>query len=126
MLIVGGGLFAVSSLFPVAASLLEVDHIPRWVGIADVVIAGALVVLGMPIMSRKPTGFAAPVIETSFRIYRGLATTFPLLLAMFFVAGDNIRWSILLPGLAWRGWFLTTVLPAWLSAWQAGQRSVEG
>jgi hypothetical protein len=126
-LIVGSaGLFVVSSLFPLGASLLEVDRLPRWVGVADVVIAAALVALGMVIMSRKPGEFAASAVAASFRAYRGLANSFLILLVLFFVAGESIQWSVLLPGLAWRGWLLVLVLPSWLSGRQAGQRSVAG
>ena len=123
---VSAGLFVFSSLFPIAASLLEVDRVPRWLGVCDVVVAAILVVVGMVIVSRKPSEFAPPVVATSFRAYRGLASSFLILLVLFFVAADNIRWSILLPGLAWRGWLLTMVLPSWLSAWQTEQRSVVG
>jgi hypothetical protein len=126
IIVVSAGLFVVSGLFPTAASLLEADRVPMWLGVCDVVVAAALVVLGMVIVSRKPSEFAAPVVATSFRAYRGLASSFLILLVLFFVAGDNIRWSILLPGLAWRGWLLTIALPSWLSAWQTEQRSVVG
>jgi hypothetical protein len=120
------GLFAVSSVFPLAASVLEVDRPPTWVGVLDVAIAIALVALGMVIVSRKARGFAAPVIASAFRAYRGLANALLILLALFFIAGETIRWSTLLPGLAWRGWLLVMVLPSWLSLRQTEQRSVEG
>ena len=120
------GLFAVSSLFPMAASVIQVYRLPKWVGVVDVVVAVALVTMGMVIVSRKPTGFAAPVIASAFRIYRGLANSFLILLVLFFVAAETIRWSILLPGLAWRGWLLALVLPSWLSLWQTRQRTVVG
>ena len=53
LLVAGAGLFVVSSLFPVAASLLRVDRLPTWVGVADVALAGCLVA-GLAIVSRKP------------------------------------------------------------------------
>jgi hypothetical protein len=34
------GLFIVSSLFPLAASLLRADRLPVWAGVADVALAG--------------------------------------------------------------------------------------
>jgi len=126
IIVVSAGLFVVSSLFPLVASLLEVDRVPRWLAVVDVAVAAALVVLGVVIVSRKPSGFTGAVVATSFRAYRGLASTFLILLVLFFVAGDSIRWSILLPGFAWRGWLLTMVLPSWLSAWQTEQQSVVG
>ena len=111
-------LFILSCGFPVAASVLRVDRLARWVGIVDVVVAVALVVLGLVIVSRKPSEFAASVVGAGFRIYRGLANVFLILLVAFFVVGDDIRWSILLPGLAWRAWLLVLVLPSWLSGRQ--------
>ena len=38
-------------------------------------------------------------------------------LVLFFVAGDLIHWSILLPGLAWRAWIFAWVLPSALALW---------
>jgi len=111
-------LFAVSCGFPVCASLLEAERLPRWVGIADVVVAAALVSVGVFVMSRKPSGFTAAIVVTGFRTYRGLANIFLALLVLFFLAGEHIRWEILLPGLAWRAWLLVWVLPSWLSVGQ--------
>jgi hypothetical protein len=125
LVVASAGLFAVSSVFPVAASVLRVDRVPRWVGVVDVVIAVVLVALGMVLVSRKPSDFAIPAVASAFRIYRGLANTLLVLLVLFFVAGESIKWNILLPGLAWRGWVLAMVLPSWLSLWQTGQQSVE-
>lgn len=126
LLVGGAGLFAVSSVFPAAASLLPVERLPKWVGVVDVVTAIVLVALGMAIVSRKPNDFTVPVVASSFRIYRGLASTLLILLVLFFVAGESVKWSILLPGLAWRGWLLAMALPSWLSLWQTEQRSAEG
>jgi hypothetical protein len=55
IIVVSAGLFVVSSLFPIAASLLEADRVPLWLGACDVVVAAALVVLGLVIVSRKPS-----------------------------------------------------------------------
>jgi hypothetical protein len=104
LLLASDGLFIVSSVFPIAASVLEVERLPNWVGLVDVVLAAALIVLGFVVVSRKPGEFGPAVVATAFRTYRGLANVFLILLALFFVVGDNIRWSILLTGLAWRAW----------------------
>lgn len=113
-------LFIVSSSFPVAASVLRLDPAPRWVGVVDVVLAFALIVLGMVIVSRKPKDFDAPVVEAAFRVYRGLANALLFLLALFLVVEDAIEWGILLPGLAWRAWLLVLVLPSWIALWRTG------
>ena len=115
LLVTSAGLFLVSSAFPVAASILPVDRHPRWLGVADVAIAAALVVLGLMLVAKQPGPFPAGVIASSFRAYRALATAFLILLTLFFVFGDAIRWSILLPGLGWRGWLLVLALPSWLA-----------
>jgi hypothetical protein len=116
-------LFIVSSAFPVVASVLPAERMPRWMGIVDVVLAAALVTVGLVVFSRKPSEFAGPVVATGFWAYRALSNTFLVLLALFFVAGEYIQWKILLPGLAWRAWFLVLVLPAWVSVWRTEHRN---
>jgi len=118
LLLVSAALFVLSCLFPIAASVSQGDRAPRWMGVADVVIAAVVAVFGMLIMSKKPSEFAPSVVASSFKAYRGLANTLLLSLALFFLVGDGIRWSILVPGLAWRGWLLAMVMPSWLSMWQ--------
>jgi hypothetical protein len=50
-----------------------------------------------------------------YRIYSWLANLIIVLLVIFFLFGDAIRWNILLPGLAWRAWLFTYSLPALLA-----------
>jgi len=46
-----------------------------------------------------------------------------LLLVIFFLAGPDVRWDILLVGLAWRGWLLMYSLPAMLAMlWPADSK----
>lgn len=116
------GLFVVSSLFPLAASVLDVNPLPSWVGVADVVIAGALIALGIVLMSKTPREVSGPVLANCVRAYRGLASAFLILLVLFFVAADQVRWNILLPGMAWRAWLLVMVLPSWITAWRSEQK----
>ena len=118
LLLGGAALFIVSSAFPMVASVRGPDLAPAWVGVFDVVLAFALVVVGMVIVSRKPRDFAPHIVETGFRAYRTLADVLLLLLVLFFVIGGAIQWSILLPGLAWRAWLLVLVLPSWIALWQ--------
>ena len=115
-------LFTVSCLFPVGASVLQPDQLPRWVGIADVIVAAAVISLGLFVVSRKSAEFAFAVVATAFRSYRGLSNIFLALLVLFFLAGEHVRWNILLPGLAWRAWLLVLVLPSWLSLWHMNER----
>jgi hypothetical protein len=126
LLVGGAGLFIVSSSFPVAASVLRLDPAPRWLGVADVVVAFALVVVGMVIVSKKPTNFDAHAVEIAFRAYRILANALLFLFALFLVIGDSIDWNILLPGLAWRAWLLVLVLPSWIALWPTGPGASAG
>ena len=48
--------------------------------------------------------------------YRGLASVPLGLLVLFLVFGDRIRWDVLLPSLAGRGWLLMYSLPAAIAA----------
>jgi hypothetical protein len=111
------GLLVVSNAFPVAAGIL-IGPAPRWMGLLDVVVAFALVCAGIGIAAKVPAGFSTRVIEASFRIYRSGSTLFLALLVVFFLVGDSIKWSILLPGLAWRAWLVAWVLPAALALWR--------
>jgi len=43
------------------------------------------------------------------------------LLAVFLVVGEQIRWNVLLPGLAWRAWLLLYLLPAGITAWETNR-----
>ncbi len=110
------GLLAMSTAFPVAASLHLAEG-SRWLGSLDVAVACILVAVGIGINPRAPAAFDASVIAAAFRIYRHGATLFLMLLVAFFLAADRITWSILLPGLAWRAWLAVWVLPAALSLW---------
>lgn len=107
-------LFGVSTAFPIAASLLPVAT-PRWLGIADVAIALVLVAVGVRLMMRQPGPFSADVTRAALRIVQGAATLLLLLLVVFFLAGDVLRWNVLLPGLAWRAWLFLMALPSWLA-----------
>jgi hypothetical protein len=87
-------------------------------GLLDVVVAFALVCAGIGIAAKVPAGFSARVIEASFSVYRSGSTLFLVLLMVFFLVGDSIKWSILLPGLAWRAWLVAWVFPAGLALWR--------
>ena len=119
LLAASAGLFILSSLFPIAASLLRERRVPRWLGVADVGVAAILIVLALAIVARKPNRFAESVVAAGFRAYRGLANVLLVLLVLFFLVGDRVDWNILLPGLAWRAWLLVLALPSWLSMWKA-------
>ena len=110
-------LFVVSTAFPVAAGILNRDAHPTWLGVSDVALASLVLLAGMAISFRKPGRFEGRSVVAAFQIYRGGANLFLVLFVMFFVVGDRIQWSILLPGLAWREWLLAWVLPSALALW---------
>ena len=109
-------LFAISTAFPVVASLLPDDDPPRWLGVADVGVAAALVAVGLFLVSKHPDAVRGANAVTALAVLRGAATAFLVLLVVFFLAGDTLKWHVLLPGLAWRAWLFALALPAWLAS----------
>ena len=107
-------LSAVSTAFPIVASLMPREA-PLWLGVVDVGIAAALLATSFVVVAKGPRSTSGPVAEATASILRAAATGFLLLLVVFFVAGEAIKWSVLLPGLAWRGWLFVYVLPSWLA-----------
>jgi hypothetical protein len=117
LVVSGAALFLVSTAFPVLASIRGPEPLSTWVGMADVTVAFLVVLAGIAITFRKPVGFEGRTVASAFEIYRSGATLFLVLLALFFVVGERIRWSILLPGLAWRAWIFAWALPSALALW---------
>jgi len=118
LVVLGAALWIVSLAFPVVASLVETADLPRWVGVLDVALAGA-VMLVMGVLTLCSQGrIDARAQQRSYRVYRGALHLPLLLLLIFFLVGERIKWNILLIGLAWRTWVLLTVLPAALALWQ--------
>jgi lysylphosphatidylglycerol synthetase-like protein (DUF2156 family) len=112
---VTAALFAVSTAFPIAASLLRTEATPLWLGIADVAVAAVLMAVGFVVVARAPKTFDPETTATAFRVLRAGSALFLLLLLLFFFAGGAVRWQVLLPGLAWRAWLFVLVLPAWIA-----------
>jgi hypothetical protein len=109
--------FVISSIFPVAAGLSgNPESFSRWWGILDVVIAFILAALAIVIAARFERGVTAEIKLAAYRIYRVLINAILFLLVIFLLGGDRVRWTIFLPGLAWRGWLLFYGLPAWIVA----------
>jgi hypothetical protein len=118
LIVLGAALWIVSLAFPVVASLVATANLPRWVGVLDVTLAGA-VMLVMGIVTLRSQGrIDAHAQQRSYRVYRGALHLPLLLLIIFFLVGERIKWDILLIGLAWRTWVLLTILPAAFALWQ--------
>jgi hypothetical protein len=122
LILVGGGLLAVSTAFPVVAGVLRAPA-PGWLGIADVVVAALLVSHGFLIAARGSATADPGVSDLSLRVLRGGASLFLVLLVVFFLAGHRVKWDVLLPGLAWRAWLFVWVLPGALALWHRSEPS---
>ena len=120
LILAGGGLFVISTAFPVVASVLR-NPAPRWLGIADVAVAALLVCQGFLIAARGSAKADPGVQDLSLRVLRGGANLFLVLIVVFFLAGHRVKWDILLPGLAWRAWLFVWALPGALALWRRSE-----
>jgi hypothetical protein len=119
-------LFALSTAFPVAAGVLNVNRPPRWLGIADVAVAAVLFGAAATVATRVRSAVADHHRLTAFRASQGVIAIIPALLAAYFVLGPRINWEVLVVGLAWRGWLLFYSLPSLAAALPAGRRPPGG
>ena len=109
--------FFVSLVFPIAAGLApDPAALPGWWGIADVVFAFILAALAITCAARFDRRKTAEIERVAYRVYRIVVNLILVLLVLFLVGGDHIRWTIFLPGIAWRGWLFLFAFPAWLAA----------
>ena len=109
--------FIVSLVFPIAAGLVQdTAALPGWWGIGDVVFAFILAALAITVAARFDRRKTPEIERASYKVYRIVVNLILVLLVVFLVAGDRIRWTIFLPGIAWRGWLFLYAYPAWLTA----------
>ena len=109
-------LFGASTAFPIAAGVLNTDTCPTWLGVADVVVGGLLFAASAGIASRRREKVTTDDRVRAFHVSQMIFGIIPVLLIVFFVAGDRIEWRVLVIGLAWRGWLLLYTLPYLISA----------
>lgn len=112
-------LFALSACFPLAAGLLNVAEPPRWLGVADVAVAALLILVAATVTVRVRSAVADRHRLVAFRATQNTIVLIPALLALNFIVGSRINWTVMVIGLAWRGWlflyslpFLAAALPA--------------
>lgn len=105
-----GGLFVVSSLFPMVVAWLPPGP-PRWLGIADVVVAALLAAAALTLAGRDGGAVSDADIASGYRLVRVVAYVIPCLLVLFFAAGARVNWQVLVIGLAWRAFLLVMVAP---------------
>jgi hypothetical protein len=118
-----GGLFLLSSAFPLVAGLSkDTAFFPRWWGILDVSLAFVLAVLAMAVLGVAQDKVTQEVTDATYRAYRIMIHGPLAMCVVFFVMGDRINWINCLTGFAWRAWLLLYCLPAWLAALKAQQQ----
>jgi len=105
------GLFALSSAFPIAAALLGESRRPVWLGTADVAMAATLFVSAVMAAARARTHVTDQHRIAAYNTSQVVFASIPLLLAVFFIVGGRVDWTVLVVGLAWRGWLLLYTLP---------------
>lgn len=109
-------LFAVSTLFPIVASVVnQSGRVMPIAGVFDVGIALIcfLLFVLLVVLVDKPTG--QPELRISQRINEYLASIPLLLIALYFL-GPGLNWEVLLIGLGWRFWLLAMVTPYLVTA----------
>ena len=107
---------AISTAFPIIASLLPPDAVPAVVGLADVAVAGVLVVLAFTLEARARPHVTLEHRVDAYRVIRLASVSLLVLLVVFFLTPANVNWTVLLVGLAWRAWLAIWVLPSLLAA----------
>jgi len=114
-------LFALSSAFPIAAALLGDSRRPPLLGTADFCVAMILLVSAVAVAARARTLVTDKHRIAAFHTSQVVFAAVPLLLAVFFVVGGRVDWTVLVIGLAWRGWLLLYTLPFLIALLEAGQ-----
>ena len=115
LVILGSILVSVSLIFPVVASLVQQTSMPSWIGVLDVILAFTVVLMMITIAAISRGRIDTLIEQVSYRVYRRLVNIPLVLIVLFFVIGDLIKWDVLLIGLAWRLWLLLYILPLhWL------------
>jgi len=112
-------LFAVSAIFPIVGGLFVAASPPRWIGIADVILAAALFGVTAIVVVRGRRSVADPDRLVALRTSQAVLGAAPMLIAVYFVAGSHVNWTVLIIGLAWRIWLLIYSLPFLVAALHA-------
>ena len=103
-------LFAISTTILLTASTAKTP-VPVWGGYVDVGIVLLIALTGFALHQRDQ---GAPRYDSSHQVAVYL---FPLILVGMWIFREALDFNILLPGLAWRIYFLLSILPHALSLW---------
>jgi hypothetical protein len=104
-------LFALSTVFPIAAALIDESRRPTWLGEADVLVAAITFLSAAVVATRGRALVTDRHRVAAYHTSQIVFATVPLLLAVFFIVGERVDWDVLVIGLAWRGWLLLYTLP---------------
>jgi hypothetical protein len=111
-------LFAVSAIFPIVGGLFVATSPPRWIGITDVILAAGLFGFTALVAARARSSVCDHHRLVALRISQAVLGAAPALIAIYFIAGSRLNWTVLLLGLAWRIWLLIYSLPFLVAALQ--------
>ncbi|MDQ6634019.1 MAG: hypothetical protein M3Z10_04600 [Gemmatimonadota bacterium] len=118
-------LFIVSAAFPVVAGVLNRSRPSPWLGGADVAIAAILFCTTAILATRAQPAITDAHRVAALRVTHRLILLIPVLLVAYFLVGSRIDWTVLVIGLAWRGWLALYSLPAVMAALDSGRASRE-
>ena len=71
------------------------------------------------VVGRGRRSVADPDRLLALRTSQAVLSAVPVLLAVYFVAGSHVNWTVLIIGLAWRVWLLIYSLPFLVAALHA-------
>ena len=91
-------LFAVSVSFPILGGLFVASSPPRWLGMADVVIAAALFGSTAVVVARQRHRVVDHDRLAALRIRGIVVGVVPVLIAAYFVVGSRVDWTVLVIG----------------------------
>lgn len=107
-------LFVISTAILLIASTAK-NPVPAWGGYLDVGIVVLIAFTGFTIYQRNKS---APRHDISHQVAIYL---FPLILVGMWIYRNSLDFNILLPGAAWRTYFLLSILPHALTLWKLEQ-----
>ena len=117
--------FFISLAFPIGASLRrDSAQLPKIWGILDVFFAFIFAACAITVAARFERAVDDQIRLVAYRAYRHIISVVLLVLVIFLAGLDGITWTVLLPGIAWRGWLLFYTLPPWLAAWREGSDQI--
>ena len=74
-------------------------------------VAGMLAVAAMALVTRAQRSPSDGDMAAGFRSTRAVAGAIPVLLALFFLTGNQVNWQVLAIGLSWRAFLFVCVAP---------------